>query len=168
MKKKACAFTGLRPEKLPMLTNKESVAYLRLRERIRAEIIRLIEIEHVRLFRSGMARGVDMLAARLVLELETEYSNIALECVIPYENQASSWTERERDEYFDILAHCDPSVMLQTHYSGGCLHRRNRYLVDSADVVLAVWNGADGGTAYTVEYAKKQEKELIVINPDEE
>ena len=57
--------------------------------------------------------------------------------------------------------------MLQTQYTNGCLQKRNRYLVDNADIVLAVWNGTPGGTEYTVSYAKKKEKTLVIINPDE-
>ena len=39
-------------------------------------------------------------------------------------------------------------------------------MVDHSDVVLAVYNGAKfGGTKNCVDYAQKQNKELIIINP---
>ena len=50
--------------------------------------------------------------------------------------------------------------------SSGCYHARNRYLVDHADSVLALYNGSPtGGTAYTVKYACQRNKEIIVIDP---
>ena len=47
-------------------------------------------------------------------------------------------------------------TMAQT-YDRGCMFRRNRYLVDNADMVLAAYDGSGtGGTAMTVEYARKR------------
>ena len=46
-------------------------------------------------------------------------------------------------------------------------HARNRYLVDHADTLLALYNGTPtGGTAYTVKYAYQRNKEIIVIAPN--
>lgn len=43
---------------------------------------------------------------------------------------------------------------------------RNRYLVDHAACLLAVYNGERrGGTAMTVRYARKLGREVIVLNP---
>ena len=44
---------------------------------------------------------------------------------------------------------------------------RNRYMVDNSDLVIAVWNGTKGGTCNCVKYAKKKDKSIIFINPDE-
>lgn len=39
-------------------------------------------------------------------------------------------------------------------------------MVDNADLVIAVYDGSSsGGTAYTVDYARKQGKKIIIINP---
>lgn len=37
----------------------------------------------------------------------------------------------------------------------GCMFRRNRYLVDNSDVLLAAYDGQAGGTAMTCEYARQ-------------
>ena len=45
--------------------------------------------------------------------------------------------------------------------------KRNRYLVDHAACLLAVYNGEwRGGTAMTVRFAKKQGREVIIIDPN--
>jgi len=166
-KKQICAFTGLRPEKLPVLTDTTTSEYAVLRTRIKNEVIRLITEENVGSFLCGMAKGIDLICGRIVLELKEQYPDITLEAVIPYEKQAAAWNENDREEYFDVAEHCDKETMLQTQYTNGCLQKRNRYLVDNADIVLAVWNGTSGGTAYTVSYAQKKGKTLVIINPDE-
>ena len=40
-------------------------------------------------------------------------------------------------------------------------------MVDNSDVLIAIFNGdPKGGTAYTVNYARKKGKEIVIINPD--
>ncbi|MGI6182049.1 MAG: DUF1273 domain-containing protein [Agathobaculum sp.] len=47
------------------------------------------------------------------------------------------------------------------------MFRRNRWLIDHASFVLAVYNGSPkGGTAYTVNYARQKNRAVITINPD--
>ena len=44
---------------------------------------------------------------------------------------------------------------------------RNEEMVDICDKVLVIWDGVSTGTAYTVNYAKKHGKEIILINLSE-
>ena len=41
--------------------------------------------------------------------------------------------------------------------------KRNQEMVDMADVVLVVWDGKSKGTLSTINYTKKQQKQLILI-----
>ncbi len=51
-------------------------------------------------------------------------------------------------------------------YHEGCMLKRNRYLVDHAACLLAVYNSEwRGGTAMTVRYARKMGREVTIINP---
>lgn len=45
------------------------------------------------------------------------------------------------------------------------MQKRNEYMVDLADRVIAVWDGSKGGTATCVKYAEKVGKEIIRIEP---
>jgi len=65
-----------------------------------------------------------------------------------------------------VLKAADRIKLISPEYHRGCYHARNRYMVDNADRVIAVYDGSSsGGTAYTVDYARKQGKEIIIINP---
>lgn len=47
------------------------------------------------------------------------------------------------------------------------MFRRNRWLIDHANFVLAVYNGSSkGGTAYTINYAYEKKRAVIIIDPD--
>ena len=56
--------------------------------------------------------------------------------------------------------------MLQRQYTPDCLRKRNQYMVDRADIVLAVWNGSPSGTGQTVWYARETEKTVWILRPD--
>jgi uncharacterized phage-like protein YoqJ len=44
---------------------------------------------------------------------------------------------------------------------------RNEYMVDHADVVIAIWNGNQhGGTFNAVSYARQKHKPVIRIDPN--
>lgn len=47
-------------------------------------------------------------------------------------------------------------VLFQPIQGAGCMHRRNRHLVDNSGVCVCYLTRNSGGTAYTVNYAKKQ------------
>lgn len=112
-----------------------------------------------------MAIGVDMYAAEIVLDLKAKYPHITLESAIPCETQATKWSEPLRDRYFKIAERCDKETMLQTQYTPDCMQKRNRYMVDQADVLLAVWDGTPSGTGSTVQYAKTQGKTVWILDP---
>ena len=58
-------------------------------------------------------------------------------------------------------------MLISRRYTQGCYHQRNRYLVDHADALLAVYNGLpEGGTAYTVKYAHSRAKEIVLLDPN--
>lgn len=162
---KKCAFTGHRPQSLPFGFNEADERCVVLKGIIRENIIKLIEHEGVTHFISGMAIGVDMYAAEIVLGLKASYPGITLESAIPCETQAVKWTEEQRDRYFDIASKCDKETLIQRSYTKDCMHKRNRYMVDQADYIIAVWDGRPSGTGQTVQYAQRQGKPVIIIDP---
>lgn len=162
---KTVCFTGHRPQSIPYLWDESSSQSLLLRRKIKKEMLYLIENENVTHFISGMAPGVDMIAAEIVLELKQQYSHITLECALPCETQASRWSEKYRERYLKIIEMSDKETLLQTHYTADCMHKRNRYMVDKSDYVIAVWNGGPSGTGKTVMYAKENNKQIIQIKP---
>ena len=165
MKTKKCAFTGHRPQSLPFGFNETDERCVALKQTLRSEIIKLIENEGVTHFISGMAIGVDMYAAEIVLGLKASYPGITLESAIPCETQAAKWNEELRDRYFEIASKCDKETLIQKHYTADCMHKRNRYMVDQEDYIIAVWDGRPSGTGKTVQYAQRQGKPVIAINP---
>ena len=153
--KKTCAFTGHRPDKLPFQAVGDE-GYHALMGRLKDEILRHITQKGAVHFVSGMAAGVDLMAAQAVLFLKRRYPHITLEAAVPHKKQIGSMGAAWRDVYCEVLAACDTVTVLNETYCPGCFHQRNRYMVDKADYVIAVWDGTPGGTGYTVDYAQKK------------
>ena len=116
MKTVSCAFTGHRPQSLPFGFNETDSRCIALKRALHDQIINLIETNGVTHFISGMAIGVDMFAAEIVLGLKAIYPNITLECAFPCETQAAKWSENLRDRYFDIASKCDKETLIQHQY----------------------------------------------------
>ena len=161
-----CAFTGHRPQNLPFRFNDTDERCLRLKAELRKLIVQMIEQKNVTHFISGMALGIDTYAAEIVLDLKSQFPFISMECALPCETQAAKWSERYRNRYFGIVAQCDKETLLQTHYTPDCMQKRNRYMVEHADLILAVWDGQPSGTGMTVTYAHSLGKPVWTLDPN--
>ena len=114
-------------------------------------------------FYTGMAMGFDLIAAECVLRLKKKFKKLKLVACIPYKGQAVGYTSSEKVRYQRILDCCDESICLSEEYHDGCFFERNRYMVDSCDVVIAYLRKKRGGTYYTVNYADATNKKVIKL-----
>jgi uncharacterized phage-like protein YoqJ len=150
-----CCFTGHRPEKL-----RDSEQYIKseLKKAIRQAIS-----DGFTVFISGMARGVDLWAAQLVLEMCEENSKIKLICASPYEGFEKRWPEAWQRLYTSVLIRADYVRFINKSYSPDVFQRRNEWMVNHSARVIAVYNGTPGGTRNAIKYAKQKGVACIVI-----
>jgi uncharacterized phage-like protein YoqJ len=162
----SCAFTGHRPHKFPWKYAEDDPRCLSLKQTMYAEIERLAAAGVYHFF-SGMALGVDLWASQMVLDLRSTYPNLILHCILPCERQEVKWPEKKQEVYRDILRKADSIEYISQEYYNGCMLDRNRKLVSSSEILLAVYNGEQrGGTAATVRYARQAGREIIIIDPN--
>lgn len=117
-------------------------------------------------FYTGMSEGFDLVAAECVMRLKSEFSDVRLVAVIPFASQSRRYTGCVAQSYSDVLAAADQRVILSGEYHAGCFHERNNYMIDNSSVLVCFYNGAAGGTKYTVERARRTGCEIINIEPD--
>lgn len=168
-KEATCCFTGHRPQKLPWGYDEDWPDCIRLKVRLGCEIEAMRQ-KGVTDFISGMAVGVDLWAAEIVVDLKRAYpeDTIRLFAAIPFEGQANKWSSEYRERYYETLAKADGETTLYAHYNEGCTFERNRYMVDHSAHMIAVYNGEKkGGTKYTVDYARSKGLEIVIINPED-
>lgn len=163
MKYTAC-FTGHRPQRLPCKFDETHPACIKIKNQLKRLVVGLIEKKNVTHFISGVALGVDLWAAEIVLNLKEAYPNITLEAAVPCSSQADRWNAVAKERYNRILLQCDKTVLISEQYTADCMMKRNKYMVDSSDYVVAVWNGKPSGTGKTIKYAVEREKYIFYID----
>ncbi len=92
--------------------------------------------------------GSGFYCCEAALALRERRPGVTVEAVIPCEEQAARWRERDRERWFSLVERCDNETMLQHHYDRGCMLRRNRYLVDHSAMLIAVYDGMLGNHVY--------------------
>ena len=83
--------------------------------------------------------------------------------VLPCKDQTKDWREKDKKIYDHILEKADQVIYTSEIYFKGCEHKRNRYMVNSSGVCVCYLTKFKCGTAYTVDYAKKQGLRVINI-----
>lgn len=142
-----CCFTGHRPEKVGYA---EDIVIEKLDDAISSAIK-----DGYDTFITGMARGVDIGAAELVLKYRDNGALANLICACPFDGFETSWKKEWQDRYNAILQKANQVSYISESYSKSCFQERNKWMVDRSNLVIAVYNGESGGTRNTIKYAEK-------------
>lgn len=156
MRNQTVCFTGHRQIEKTVLPS--------LARQLETVLRRLIE-EGCRYFGAGGALGFDTLAAQTVLRLREEFPYIRLILVLPCRNQTKNWPPESVAEYRRILGLADKAVYVSQDYFPGCMQKRNRWMVDESSVCVAYCTRSTGGSAYTLDYARRQGLRAILLDP---
>ena len=142
-----CCFTGHR--KIP------TVDLPTVQKRLQKTIKQLMK-QDITTFYCGGALGFDTLAAQVVLKARRFHPQVKLILALPCRDQAEQWREADRLLYESIKRRADEVVYLSERYTRGCMFERNRYMVDHSDVCVCYCTSDQGGTAYTMKYARRR------------
>lgn len=110
---------------------------------------------------SGMALGWDMAWAMAGLEF-----GIPLIAAVPFEGQESRWPLDKQKVHQRLLARAsEVHIISPGGFAAEAFERRNRWMVDQAHRLAALWSGLPGGTARCVAYAEEQQKPVDNLWP---
>ena len=175
------AFTGHRPEKLPGGTaNPNHPGRTLIKEKINSLLSQALakygETHQVAVIAGG-AQGIDTDAAREALKLGIPYM-----IAIPFEGQSRRWETEAQERYQKMCRLANPEIAEALAINGervrqGAVYiseggyeyakygKRDRWMVDHCDALIAVYNGSPSGTGKTYDYAKSVGKRVLRINP---
>ncbi len=161
-----CSFTGHRPNALPWRNIESGERFNNFKQRLKETIIQSINDGYTH-FISGMAQGIDLLVAEIILSIRKTNDKIFLECAIPCKNQTKSWDETMVNRYVNILDQANLVTFVSyKEYFKGCMQMRNKYMVDKSSRLIAVYDGVRlGGTSSTIDYAKKTGVDVKIVAP---
>jgi uncharacterized phage-like protein YoqJ len=150
------AFTGHRPHKLGGYKDVNPI-----RDAIKARIKeKLIELKPDAVI-SGMALGVDQWAVEVCLEL-----GIPFIAAVPFEGQEKMWPHKSKLYYHELLKQANEiEIISEGGYAPWKMQIRNEWMIDKCDVLIAVYDGTEGGTHNAFTYAEKINKDVYRIDP---
>jgi uncharacterized phage-like protein YoqJ len=142
------SFTGHRPDKI---FGKEKYIFEEIEKK-------LVELKPDKII-SGMAVGVDQIAACVAVKL-----SIPFIAAVPFEGQEKIWPKEAKAHYNHLLSKTtEIKIVCEGGFTAWKFQKRNEWMVDNSDILIACWNGSSGGTANCVKYAEKIKKEIIYI-----
>lgn len=154
----AVAVTGHRPDKLGGYD-----FYNPVRSWVREQMKRVLHELQPRMTISGMALGVDQDWAHVSIEL-----GIPFLAAIPFAGQESRWPAESQRYYRELMDRAAwKYVVCDGGYAAYKMQRRNEWMVNNCHVLVAVWDGSEGGTGNCVGYAQRVQRETKYINPRE-
>ncbi|MDR0197509.1 MAG: SLOG family protein [Oscillospiraceae bacterium] len=163
--KKVCSFTGYRTKKLNACMAAGAADIDDVRNAVKTEMGRMLR-DGFGTFQCGMAIGSDLMFAEIALELKRGHPSLRFVAVIPCLEHDRGWNENDRLRCREITEKADEIVMVSdSRYFDGCMAKRNRYLAETCDELLAVYDGQRGGTMQTVKFAEKKGVKVTVIDP---
>lgn len=113
-------------------------------------------------FLSGFASGVDQYFAEIVAAKKKQCPALRLVAVLPYRARIKSLSKGE--DTGALLNACDEVAVIQETYSPSVYSKRNRYMVEHSERVIAVYDGREtGGTVNTIRFTHTMGKELREI-----
>jgi uncharacterized phage-like protein YoqJ len=159
------AFTGHRPQKIGGFdTNAPKRQWVR--QQIRQQLAKLLaESEGGLHVITGGALGVDQDAAMIAKELGIPY-----EVMVPCKGQDTMWPDAAKRQYAEVLKNATSVTYVSEktyNEDKGCMNRRNEKMINAADLLIAVYDGSEGGgTAHACNYAGWLGANIIFINPN--
>lgn len=126
-------------------------------------LVKKLILQGVVNFYVGGALGFDTIAGKTIIKLKQYYPNIKLILALPCKNQSSLWSANDVKIYENIIVKADKIIYVSEKYFKGCMHKRNRFMVDNSDFCIFYLTCSTGGTYYTVNYAKQKNLNLIDI-----
>lgn len=166
LRERTACFTGHRPDKLGGYDMKNPTM-LKLKDKLLEVIEELITRENKSRFISGGALGTDIAAFWCVHMLKKKYPVIENIVAIPFKNQDKVWSDEQKYWYQRMLESADEIVNVEEvdkyktdddnpgEFSFAKMQKRNEYMVDHSQAIVAVYDGGKGGTANCLNYARR-------------
>ena len=126
---------------------------------VKGRLSRLLDIlisRGVIYYGCGGCWGFDFYAADVIIEKKRLYPTVKLILVLPCKDQDKAWRPEQQAHYSYLKTQADKIVYCSEVYSKGCMHKRNRHLVDNSKYCIALLEKQQGGTFYTFNYAMQQ------------
>lgn len=162
-----CAIIGDKPSRFSFGYDEEHPYCLQIKNAL-LEQISALYFNGIRRFITGCDQGAAMWAGEVVAQVKQRVPDMELVCVLPYENQSARWSADFQTRHLALRQASTMEIVLQPHFSEDCYARRNRFIVNNASFIVAVFDQKEalkGQTRCTIEYARAKGRGIIYVDP---
>lgn len=168
---KSCAVTGHRPTRFKFKYKEDYTLCKKIKKAMREQFMRLYDEDGVRRVYVGGSLGVDLWAGEIVLRLKEMpgYEEIELAVVLPFPAHEQKWDERSQKRLEFLIRHSVECLIIGERDCRDSYVKRNCYMVDQAEYLLAIYDNDRGRHAdpiQAVKYAENLGRKIILIHPD--
>ncbi|MBU5245288.1 DUF1273 family protein [Bacillus halotolerans] len=166
LRKKTVCFTGHRPNKLGGYDMKNPTM-LKLKDKLLEVIEELIIKEEKSRFITGGALGTDQAACWCVHILKKKHPHIKNIIATPFKEQDKVWSADQKMWYKRMLDVADEIINVEEldkykvsgdkpgEFSPAKMQKRNEYMIDYSEAIVAVYDGSKSGTRNCLNYARE-------------
>ena len=148
-----CCFMGHEPDKL-------GVPEAEAREWLSARIDDAAAAGY-RTFICGCSIGFGIWAGQAVLRKREAGAPVRLICAVPWPGFPDRWPAFWQLQYRYLLEQADYVRQVSENFHKGVFQERNEWMVDHSGRLIAWYNGFAGGTWDTIEYAVRNDVEVV-------
>lgn len=170
------ALTGHRPNKLGGY-NINTPQYHTLQKDLEIYIERNLGVYDTVVGHTGLALGADTIWSKAILAMKDKYpGRVKLHAHIPMLEQPSAWFNQSDKDFWQLTVdQADEKTVYgslenipekdRKKLAGKHLNTRNEGMLNSASVLLALWDGSRGGTGNAVAYGRKTNMHINIVSP---
>jgi uncharacterized phage-like protein YoqJ len=124
--------------------------------------VRMIESYNPSKIITGMALGWDQALAHASIVLGVPFI-----AAVPFVGQESVWKPEAKDVYHELLSKASEVVVVcEGGFASSKYIKRDEWMVDHGEAMLALWNGQKhGGTYHCIKYAQKVNRPVFNVWP---
>ncbi len=105
---------------------------------------------------SGGALGWDQALADAAIHM-----GLQVTMALPFEGFETKWPKESQEFLHSLMNSATVMYVCDPGYAPWKMQKRNEWMVDNCDTVLALWNGSNGGTGNCVRYATQVGKPIV-------
>lgn len=157
---KVLAISGYKPFELGIFKN-DHPSVLFIKAAIKKSLLPLVDEGLEWVLISGQL-GVELWAAEVIFDLQTEFPDLKLAVITPFLDQEASWKENNKEWYESVLARADfiDSVTKKGYEKPWQFRLKNQFFIEKSDGLLLLYDQEkEGSPKYLYEMAIHYQKE---------
>ena len=159
---KTCCFMGCTKDEFRYIDESK---YDKLKNTL-INIIKKHTEDGVNHYISRLSMGMEIVFIEALIKSKNKFPQIIIETCLPSAEEISYWNESEKIRYKLAVENCSIFFSINSNYSVEYSQRLRDYMLNSANYVIAVWNGEMGDTATLIRSARYKGKKITCVNPD--